>query len=155
MDGQLVGEVAALGHLDRVDVADEVADGGVRRRELLAVPLAAVLPRHRRRVAQLGYDRGYNPAGTARQLAAILADGDRSAELRGVTAPTVVIHGTRDRLVRPSGGRETAKAIPGAQLVEIDGMGHDLPIGAWERIIDAVVSNAQRADTSSRSAAAA
>jgi pimeloyl-ACP methyl ester carboxylesterase len=108
-----------------------------------------------RRVAQLGYDRGYNPAGTARQLAAILADGDRSAELRGVTAPTVVIHGTRDRLVRPSGGRETAKAIPGAQLVEIDGMGHDLPIGAWERIIDAVVSNAQRADTSSRSAAAA
>jgi pimeloyl-ACP methyl ester carboxylesterase len=108
-----------------------------------------------RRVAQLSYERGYNPAGTARQLAAILAAGDRVAELRTITAPTVVIHGTRDRLVRPSGGRETVKAIPGARLVEIEGMGHDLPPGAWNRIIDAIVSNAQRADASSRSAAAA
>ena len=108
-----------------------------------------------RRMAQLSYERGYNPAGTARQLAAILAAGDRTPELRRITAPTVVIHGTRDRMVRPSGGRETAKAIPGARLVEIDGMGHDLPPGAWDRIIDAVVANAQRADASSRSVAAA
>jgi pimeloyl-ACP methyl ester carboxylesterase len=108
-----------------------------------------------RRVAQLSYERGYNPAGTARQLAAILAAGDRVAELRRITAPTVVIHGTRDRLVRPSGGRETARAIAGAQLVEIDGMGHDLPPGAWDRIIDAIVANTRRADASSRSAAAA
>jgi pimeloyl-ACP methyl ester carboxylesterase len=108
-----------------------------------------------RRMAQLSYERGYNPAGTARQLAAIVAAGDRVAELRRISAPTVVIHGTRDRLVRPSGGRETAKAIPGAQLVEIDGMGHDLPRGAWERIIDAIVANTERADASSRSAAAA
>jgi pimeloyl-ACP methyl ester carboxylesterase len=67
----------------------------------------------------------------------------------------VVIHGTRDRMVRPSGGRETAKAIPGARLLEIDGMGHDLPPGAWDQIIDAIVSNAKRADASSRRAAAA
>ena len=106
-------------------------------------------------MAQLSYERGYNPAGTARQLAAILAAGDRVEQLRRITAPTVVIHGTRDRLVRPSGGRETARAIAGAQLVEIDGMGHDLPPGAWDRIIDAIVANAQRADASSRSAAAA
>ena len=105
-----------------------------------------------REMAQLGYERGYNPAGTARQLAAILTDGDRTERLHGVTAPTVVIHGTRDRMVRPSGGRETAKAIPGAQLVEIEGMGHDLPVGAWDRIVDAIVANAQRADASSRSA---
>jgi pimeloyl-ACP methyl ester carboxylesterase len=108
-----------------------------------------------RRIAQLSYERGYNPAGTARQLAAILAAGDRTDELRRITAPTVVIHGTRDRMVRPSGGRETAKAIPGARLIEIDGMGHDLPPGAWDRIIDAIVSNIQRADASSRSTAAA
>jgi pimeloyl-ACP methyl ester carboxylesterase len=108
-----------------------------------------------RRLADLSYDRGYNPAGTARQLAAILAAGDRVEELRRITAPTVVIHGTRDRMVRPSGGRETAKAIPGARLLEIDGMGHDLPPGAWDQIIDAIVSNAQRADASSRRAAAA
>lgn len=108
-----------------------------------------------RRIAQLSYERGYNPAGTARQLAAILAAGDRTDELRRIAAPTVVVHGTRDRMVRPSGGRETAKAIPGARLVEIDGMGHDLPPGAWDRIIDAIVSNIERADASSRSAAAA
>jgi len=108
-----------------------------------------------RRVAQLSYERGYNPAGTARQLAAILAAGDRSPELRRITAPTVVIHGTRDRMVRPSGGRETARAIAGARLVEIEGMGHDLPPGVWDRIIDAVVSNVARADASSPNAAAA
>jgi pimeloyl-ACP methyl ester carboxylesterase len=108
-----------------------------------------------RRVAQLSYERGYNPAGTARQLAAILVAGDRAPELRRITAPTVVIHGTRDRMVRPSGGRETARAISGARLVEIEGMGHDLPPGVWDRIIDAVVSNIARADASSRNAAAA
>jgi pimeloyl-ACP methyl ester carboxylesterase len=108
-----------------------------------------------RRVAQLSYDRGYNPAGTARQLAAILAAGDRVEELRRITAPTVVIHGTRDRMVRPSGGRETARAIPGAQLLEIDGMGHDLPVAAWDRIIDAVVANTRRPDASISRAAAA
>ena len=65
-----------------------------------------------RRMAQVGYDRGHNPAGTARQLAAILADGDRTERLRSVTAPTVVIHGTRDKMVRPSGGRATARRDP-------------------------------------------
>jgi pimeloyl-ACP methyl ester carboxylesterase len=108
-----------------------------------------------RRMAQVSYERGHNPAGTARQLAAILAAGDRSRELRSITAPTVVIHGTRDRMIRPSGGRETAKAIPGARLVEIDGMGHDLPLGAWDRIIDAIVSNSRRADAASRRVATA
>ena len=108
-----------------------------------------------RTVAQLSYERGYNPAGTARQLAAILASGDRAAELRDIAAPTVVIHGTRDVLVRPSGGRATARAIPGARLVEIEGMGHDLPRAVWDRIVDAIVANTERADASSRRTAAA
>jgi pimeloyl-ACP methyl ester carboxylesterase len=108
-----------------------------------------------RRTLELSYERGYNPAGTARQLAAILAAGDRTEQLRGITAPTVVIHGTRDRMVMPSGGRETAKAIPGARLVMIEGMGHDLPRGAWDRIIDAIVSNIERADAASHRSAAA
>jgi pimeloyl-ACP methyl ester carboxylesterase len=108
-----------------------------------------------RRVAEDSYERGYDPAGTARQLAAILTSGDRVADLRRITAPTVVIHGTRDLMVRPSGGRETAKAIPGARLVEIEGMGHDLPRPLWDRIIDAIVANAGRADASTRRAAAA
>jgi pimeloyl-ACP methyl ester carboxylesterase len=108
-----------------------------------------------RRAAELSYERGFNPAGSGRQLAAILAAGDRTAELRGITAPTVVIHGTEDRMVRPSGGRATAAAIPGARLVSIEGMGHDLPRGAWDRIVDAIVANARRADASIGRAAAA
>jgi pimeloyl-ACP methyl ester carboxylesterase len=90
------------------------------------------------------YDRGHDPGSTARQLSAILASGDRTAELRHITAPTVVIHGTADKLVAPSGGRATARAIPGARLVMIKGMGHDLPRGAWPQMLDAIVENAAR-----------
>ena len=98
-----------------------------------------------RDIASRSYDRGHDPKGSLRQLAAIIADRDRSPQLRTLTVPTTVIHGTDDRLVRPSGGRATAKAIPGARLVEIDGMGHGLPRGAWVPIIDAIASNAARA----------
>ena len=91
------------------------------------------------------YDRGHDAGSVARQLAAILASGDRTAELRHITAPTLVIHGTADKLVAPSGGRATARAIPGARLLMIEGMGHDLPRGAWPRIIDAIVENTRRA----------
>jgi pimeloyl-ACP methyl ester carboxylesterase len=91
------------------------------------------------------YDRGFDAGSSARQLAAILASGDRTSELRHITAPTVVIHGSADKLVSPSGGRATARAIPGARLLMIEGMGHDLPRGAWPRILDAIVENAGRA----------
>jgi pimeloyl-ACP methyl ester carboxylesterase len=91
------------------------------------------------------HDRGHSPGSASRQLAAILAAGNRSAELRHITAPTLVIHGTADKLIRPSGGRATARAIPGARLLMIEGMGHDLPRGAWPQIIDAIVENAARA----------
>jgi pimeloyl-ACP methyl ester carboxylesterase len=98
-----------------------------------------------RDMARLSWERGHDPAAGARQLAAIVASGDRTERLRRVDVPTVVIHGTRDRLVAPSGGRATARAIPGARLVEIDGMGHDLPRQAWPQIIDAIAENAARA----------
>jgi pimeloyl-ACP methyl ester carboxylesterase len=91
------------------------------------------------------YDRGHDAGSVTRQLAAILASGDRTAELRHVTAPTLVIHGTADKLVAPSGGRATARAIPGARLLMIEGMGHDLPRGAWPQLIDAIVENTRRA----------
>jgi pimeloyl-ACP methyl ester carboxylesterase len=91
------------------------------------------------------HDRGYDPAGPGRQLAALLASGDRRAELRTITAPTLVIHGTADRLVAPSGGRATARAIPGARLLMIDGMGHDLPRRVWPQVLDAITDNAARA----------
>jgi pimeloyl-ACP methyl ester carboxylesterase len=98
-----------------------------------------------RRLAGISYDRGRNPAGASRQLAAIIASGDRTPLLRTITAPTLVIHGTRDRLVPLSGGRATARAIPGARLLTIEGMGHDIPRGAWPPILDAVEQNAARA----------
>jgi pimeloyl-ACP methyl ester carboxylesterase len=101
------------------------------------------------------YDRGHDPGSVTRQLAAILASGDRTAELRRITAPTLVIHGTADKLVAPSGGRATARAIPGARLLKIEGMGHDLPRGAWPQLIDAIVENARRAAAPATAGAAA
>lgn len=90
------------------------------------------------------YDRAFNPEGTGRQLCAIIASGDRTQGLASITAPTVVIHGTEDKLIQPSGGEATAKAIAGAELVMIEGMGHDFPRGIWPQVIDAIVSNAAR-----------
>jgi pimeloyl-ACP methyl ester carboxylesterase len=99
-----------------------------------------------RALAAVSYDRDHDPAGPGRQLAAIVASGDRTAELRRITAPTLVVHGTADRLVAPSGGRATARAIPGAELMMIEGMGHDLPRAAWPGLIDAITAHALRAD---------
>jgi pimeloyl-ACP methyl ester carboxylesterase len=99
-----------------------------------------------RAIATLSYDRGHDARGSQRQLAAIVADRDRAPALRELKIPATVIHGAEDKLVRPSGGRATARAIPGARLVEIDGMGHGLPRGAWPLIIDAIVDTAARAE---------
>jgi pimeloyl-ACP methyl ester carboxylesterase len=98
-----------------------------------------------RELATISYERDHDPAGPGRQLAAILASGDRTSELRQIEAPTLVIHGTADPLVRPSGGRATARAIGGAKLKLVQGMGHDLPRAAWTEIIDAIAENAARA----------
>jgi pimeloyl-ACP methyl ester carboxylesterase len=91
------------------------------------------------------FDRDVSAAGTGRQMAAILASGNRKPALRRIQAPTVVIHGTADKLVSPSGGKATARAIPGAKLVLVRGMGHDLPRGAWPQIVGAIAENANRA----------
>jgi pimeloyl-ACP methyl ester carboxylesterase len=98
-----------------------------------------------REMVGLSWDRGHNPAGVGRQLAAIISSGDRTPAVRRITAPTLVIHGTKDKLVKVSGGKATARAISGAKLMLIDGMGHDLPRGAWPRIVDAIAENAARA----------
>jgi pimeloyl-ACP methyl ester carboxylesterase len=106
-------------------------------------------PRDEQRIRDLAarsYDRGHDPAGPGRQLAAILASGDRTAQLRRIKAPTLVIHGTKDKLVRKSGGRATARAIPGARLELIEGMGHDLPEALWPRLIDLITNHARAAE---------
>jgi pimeloyl-ACP methyl ester carboxylesterase len=95
-----------------------------------------------RETAARAWDRDYNPAGTARQVVAILSSGSRSAELARLSIPTLVIHGTADTLVQPSGGERTAEVIPDAKLLVVEGMGHDLPPPLWPQIIDAVAGHA-------------
>ncbi len=87
------------------------------------------------------FDRAFRPEGAARQLAAIYADGDRSGRLAEVAVPTLVIHGRDDTLIDPSGGVRTAEVIPGARLVMIDDMGHDLPEPLWPTIVDTVTEH--------------
>ena len=91
------------------------------------------------------YDRCYCPQGTARQLGAILGSPDRTPGLREVRRPFLVIHGDADPLVTPSGGEATAAAVPGARLMMLPGMGHDLPEELWDQIIDAIVANTELA----------
>ena len=98
-----------------------------------------------RGLCEQSYDRCFSPAGFYRQLLAILASGSRTADLASVRAPALVIHGEDDPLIDVSGGRATAAAIPGAELIVIPGMGHDLPPALWPRIVDAVVANTARA----------
>jgi len=89
------------------------------------------------------YRRSFHPTGPARQMAAIVADGDRRARLARITAPTLVIHGADDPLVPVEGGRDTAASIPGARLKEIPGMGHDLPLGLVDEIAGAIAEHAK------------
>jgi len=95
--------------------------------------------------AERCFERGLNPAGVGRQLRAILASGNRKPRLHAVKAPTLVIHGTVDPLVRPEGGKDTAASIPNARLMMIEGMGHALPIPMWPQIIDAIDRHAHGA----------
>ena len=88
------------------------------------------------------WDRGVNPAGAARQLLAIFASGDRTARLASVRAPTLVIHGAPDPLVRLEAGKATAAAIPGARLLVIGNMGNALPMAIWPEVIGAVADHA-------------
>lgn len=94
-----------------------------------------------RELAARSYDRAYYPAGTGRQLGAMILDGSRADALRELKVPTLVIHGLDDTLIDPSGGRRTAELVPGAELLLIPDMGHDRPRELWPEIIDAVVNH--------------
>jgi proline iminopeptidase len=101
------------------------------------------------------FARGYYPAGTARQLLAIVASGDRRRELARITAPTLVIHGREDPLVRVAAGIDTARHIPGAKLMIIEGMGHDLPPALFPGMLDAIAAHCREAEARPRQRAAA
>ena len=98
-----------------------------------------------RKLVADGFDRSFYPAGMPRQIAAIVADGDRTARLADVTAPTLVIHGEDDPLVPCEGGRATAAAIPGATLKTYPGMGHSLPLELVDDMADQISAHARSA----------
>ena len=116
----------------------------LRAERAIASPAYPASEEKRYRDAARDFDRMFYPQGFARHMAAIVADGDRTDRLRKIVAPTLVIHGVDDPLVPVAGGRAVAAAIPGARLVEIPGMGHDLPeavipqvVGAFEALVHA------------------
>lgn len=98
-----------------------------------------------RRIAAASWDRSHDRAGVARQLHAITASGDRTRALRRLRVPATVIHGASDPLIRPVAGRATARAIPGARLRMIEGMGHDLPEALWPTFVEEIADTAARA----------
>jgi pimeloyl-ACP methyl ester carboxylesterase len=99
-----------------------------------------------RQLLAQSYDRCFYPQGVGRQLVAILSHGSRRRALAKLTVPTLVIHGTADPLVPVEGGKDTARVVPGAQLILIEGMGHDLPHGgAWPQIVEAITAHTKKA----------
>jgi pimeloyl-ACP methyl ester carboxylesterase len=95
--------------------------------------------------AGAAWDRNHDAAGVMRQAAAVFTQRDRTTDLAKLFVPTLVIHGADDPLISVSGGEATANAVPGARLLIIPGMGHDLPEGAWDTMVHAIVDNARRA----------
>jgi pimeloyl-ACP methyl ester carboxylesterase len=143
--GQPTSEGFALLARPPSTTREEYIERGLESRRVLGSPAYPSDEAETRARAGRSFDRSFNPEGVTRQLCAIIASGDRTASLARITAPTVVIHGAEDKLIQPSGGLATAEAIAGAELVLIEGMGHDLPSGVWPTLIDAIASNAARA----------
>jgi pimeloyl-ACP methyl ester carboxylesterase len=172
--GGMIAQTIAIDHPDRVlSLTSIMSNTGDRRHGKISMALMRKLPRlvnrraasaidngvaiarlvsgphfdpaRARRLITAAVERSYDPAGPARQTMAVAASPDRTEALRGVVAPTLVIHGLVDPLVRPSGGIATAKAVPGARLVMYPDMGHDLPRPRWDDIIDEIERIASRA----------
>jgi pimeloyl-ACP methyl ester carboxylesterase len=120
---------------------DEAIEASVKSWGVLGSPGFKFDEKRIRERAAVAFDRAFHPEGIARQLAAIIASGDRTTALGSVKAPTLVIHGEADPLVDPSGGKATAAAVPGASLWLIPGMGHDLPPELFSDIADRVAAH--------------
>jgi pimeloyl-ACP methyl ester carboxylesterase len=128
---------------------EEAIEAGMNVGRLIAGPLFDEALA--RQYVTAAYDRAFNPDGFAFQIAAIGRAADRTEALGAITTPTLVIHGKADRLVTPSGGEATAAAIPGAKLLLVDEMGHDLPEPLWPTITGAIISHVREADATAGS----
>lgn len=120
-----------------------VVEASVRAREVWATPSHWDEDWAREHFGEV-FDRAHHPGAVARQMAAVLTAGDREDALRALEVPAIVLHGTDDRLIGLDGGARLAELIPGAELVELDAMGHDLPPHYWAPVIEAVTQLAVR-----------
>lgn len=136
--------VAALFGGPPAKTRDEAIARALRAAPLLAAPGFPPDPAEVERIAGISFDRDSDELGMARQGVATVAAGDRTAKLRALRVPTLVVHGVADTLVDPSGGRATAEAIPGAELMLVEGMGHNLPPAVWNPLADAIFSLSRR-----------
>jgi pimeloyl-ACP methyl ester carboxylesterase len=127
---------------------EEAMERAVEARSVIGSPGYPRDEEEIRRRAGIAWDRGVNPAGFVRQLAAVWASGDRTEALRSLEVPTLVVHGEDDPLIPVDGGEATAAAIPGAELWTVPGMGHDLPRPLWPDLIARVGALADSVDES-------
>jgi pimeloyl-ACP methyl ester carboxylesterase len=117
---------------------------GLRAKEALLGPADPFDAGYERQRVEMAVDRAYNPAGFVRQLQAITSAPSRLRRLGSIRVPTLVVHGDADILVPVENGRRVAAAIPGARLLEIPGMGHDVPRRVWPQVIDAIADLARQ-----------
>ena len=135
----------ALAVLMSVPPSDRAAciEEAVKTQRILRGPKYPLDEAFVRQEAARAFDRCYYPDGIMRQLVAVLASGSRKEQLKSVTVPTLVIHGDADPLVPVEGGKDTAASIPGAKLLIIEGMGHDIPVEVAPQIIQAISEHAK------------
>ncbi len=125
--------------------ANEIVEYAVKAARTIGSPAYPAAEERLRARARFDFDRSFSPAGAARQMAAVLANGDRREKLGRIMAPTLVVHGDADPLVPVEGGKDTHEAIVGSELLIIPGMGHDLPLELVDTIADAIAGVAARA----------
>ena len=136
--------ITSVGSGKGADLESYVA-GAARMGALIGSPRYPESPESSRARAETTYERGISAAGVLRHMLAVLTQTDRAAALRELDLPATVLHGMNDRMVHVSGGRATARALLGSELLIIDGMGHDLPRDLFDTVIDAIDRTIQRA----------
>ena len=132
----------------RAESREAYVESSARLWKLIGSPLYPDTTESIRQRAGETWDRGVSASGVARQMLAILTQPDRSRDLANVRVPTLVVHGTSDKLVHVSGGRATSRAIHGSELLLVPGMGHDIPVALHETFADAIARVASRAEAS-------
>ncbi|GAA3696932.1 alpha/beta hydrolase [Microlunatus aurantiacus] len=125
---------------------EAVLDGAVVANRIMGSPDHPMAADEVRARAGRAFDRAYDPVGFGRQLQACLTTPDRTEALCRLDLPTLVIHGAADTLIGVSGGRATAAAVPGAELLVLDGVGHEVPEGVWPLVVDRIAALVARAE---------